>query len=59
MSEDRFIKGSELELGMRVQRFDNGIEMSHPMIVYADGVYFENPLYKDDDFKVIQEVAQR
>ena len=57
--EEKFIKGRDIAIGMKVQRFDNGLSMSHPLIVYVDGPYFNNPLYADDDFKVIQEVSQR
>lgn len=52
--ESTYIKGTDLRIGMTVQRFSNGVEMSHPMIVYASGPYYRNPLYADEDFKVIQ-----
>ena len=54
--KDKYIKGSELKIGMTVQRFSGGLAMNHPMIVFASGPYYKNPLYADDNFKVIHDV---
>lgn len=47
------INGSELKLGMVVKRVIDGKYVSDmEMIVYADGPYYNNSLYKDDLFLV-------
>ena len=54
MKAGDIIKGHQLKVGMRVQRELSGVPMQSPMIVYADGVYYKNPLYSDDDFRLIE-----
>jgi hypothetical protein len=53
VTEKRIVKGSELELGMTVQRLLNGSPIHHPMIIFSDGPYYKNPLYIEDDFEVL------
>lgn len=48
------VTGKDLELGMVVIRLnDKGQKMTHQMIVYSDGPYYKNPLYKDDVFLLV------
>ena len=49
------IKGKDLQIGMKVQRVVNGEPANIPMIIFAEGPYYNNALYSDDDFLVIQQ----
>lgn len=57
MTEKKIVKGGELELGMKVQRLFEGEAAQHPMIIFADGPYYKNPLYREDDFEVLSDSA--
>lgn len=54
MKDGDIVKGHELQLGMKVQRLYKGKAAQHPMIIYADGPYFQNPLYRDEEFLLIK-----
>jgi len=57
MKQGDTIKGSEIKLGMTVQRInEKGQKMSHPLFVYTDCPYYRNSLYSNDDFIVIEEI---
>lgn len=57
MNNGDIVKGHELELGMKVQRLFEGQPTQHPMIIFAEGPYYQNPLYRDDDFLLIEETS--
>ena len=57
MKEGDLIKGTELVVGVEVQRMVSGKYPGENMIVYEDGVCYKNPLYSDDEFLVTKTKA--